>query len=241
MVNVRIRQFEGPLDLLLQLIEQNHLDISTVSLAEVTEQYLGTLERVERRHPEELADFLVVAAKLLLIKSKILLPQLDLSDEEGLILEDQLKLYRTFVDAAEIVKRIYRKKRIMYVREHTATVVPMFSPPQRLQVDDLHRTLTEILVKLEPLFVVPDTVITKTISIQERIAAIRALVQEHITVNFKQLLETATTRTEVILTFLALLELVKQRAAFVVQDENFSEIRIEHRTKDEVAAVTEIV
>ncbi len=237
MVNVSIRQFEGPLDLLLQLIEQNQLDISTVSLAEVTEQYLGTLERVERRHPEELADFLVVAAKLLLIKSKILLPQLDLSEEDGLSLEDQLRLYKTFVEAAETIKKIYRKKRVMYVREHTATVVPMFSPPRRLQVDDLHRALTEILVKLEPLFVVPDTVITKTISIQERIASIRALVQEHLTVNFKQLLETATTRTEVILTFLALLELVKQRAAFVVQEGNFSEIRIEHRTKEEATAM----
>lgn len=238
MLHVRIRQFEGPLDLLLQLIEQHELDISTVSLAEVTEQYLGTLAQVERRHPEELADFLVVAAKLLLIKSKILLPQLDLADEEGLSLEDQLKLYKTFVEAAELVKRAYRKKRVMYGREHGATVLPMFSPPRRLQVEDLKRVFTEVLVKLEPLFVVPETVITRTASIQERIASIRALVQEHLTVNFRQLLETATSRTEVILTFLALLELVKQRAAFVVQDGNFSEIRIEHRTA-EVAVPTE--
>jgi len=237
MVHVRLKQFEGPLDLLLQLIEQNQLDISTVSLAEVTEQYLGTLERVERLHPDELADFLVVAAKLLLIKSKILLPQLELPDEEGLSLEDQLRLYRTFVSAALDIKKIYRRKRVMYGREHTATVVPIFSPPQKLIVDDLHVVFSDILRQLEPLLLVPQTVITRTISIQERIKSIRDMVEQHVTLNFRQLLESAASRTEIIITFLALLELVKQRVAVVVQEQNFSEIRIEHHTTDYVSNV----
>ncbi len=228
MVNVKLRQFEGPLDLLLQLIEKNELDISTLALADITEQYLGTLERVERLHPDELADFLVVAAKLLYIKSKVLLPQLELPEDEGLSLEDQLRLYKTFVAAADGIKRLYRKRHVMYGREHTALIAPSFSPPKNVQSEGLRAVFCDILKKLEPLFVIPESVIIRTISIQERIQSIRELVQTHVTLNFGKLLESATTRTEIIVTFLALLELVKQRSAAVVQDGNFTDIRIEH-------------
>lgn len=226
MIEVKLRQFEGPLDVLLQLIEQRQLDISTVSLAEVTDQYLGQLPRVEQLHPDELADFLVVAAKLLYLKSKILLPQLDLPAEEGLSLEDQLRLYQTFVGAAEQLKRLFRKRHIMYGREHTATIEPAFAPPERLALDDLHRTFTVVLQKLEPLFVMPATTIARTVSLQEKINSIRRLVSERAAVSFGELLASARTRMEVIITFLALLELVKQRTAMVVQDKNFADIRI---------------
>jgi segregation and condensation protein A len=226
MIEVKLRQFEGPLDLLLQLIEQRQLDISTVALAEVTDQYLGQLPRVERLHPDELADFLVVAAKLLYLKSKILLPQLDLPAEEDLSLEDQLRLYQTFVGAAEQLKRLFRKRHVMYGREHTATIEPAFAPPERLSLDDLHRTFTVVLQKLEPLFVMPATTIARTVSLQDKINSIRRLVTERAAVSFGELLASARTRMEVIVTFLALLELVKQRTAMVVQDKNFADIRI---------------
>jgi segregation and condensation protein A len=228
MVNVKLNQFEGPLDLLLQLIEKNELDISTLALSDITEQYLGTLERVQQLHPDELADFLVVAAKLLYIKSKVLLPQLVLAEDEGISLEDQLRLYKTFVTAAEGVKKLFRKRHVMYGREHTALIAPTFSPPKHVHLEDLHAVFCDILKKLEPLFVIPESVIIRTISIQERIQSIRELVQKHVTLNFGKLLETATSRTEIIVTFLALLELVKQRTAIVVQDGNFTDIHIEH-------------
>lgn len=226
MIEVKLRQFEGPLDLLLQLIEQRQIDISTVALADVTDQYLGQLPRVERLHPDELADFLVVAAKLLYLKSKILLPQLDLPAEEGLSLEDQLRLYQTFVGAAEQLKRLFRKRHVMYGREHTATIEPAFAPPERLSLDDLHRTFTVVLQKLEPLFIMPATTIARTVSLQDKINSIRRLVTERAAVSFGELLASAQTRMEVIVTFLALLELVKQRTAMVVQDKNFADIRI---------------
>jgi len=226
MIQVRIRQFEGPLDLLLQLIEREELDISTVSLAEVTDQYLGTLEQVERRHPDELADFLVVAAKLLLIKSRILLPQLSLPDEEGLPLEDQLRLYRTFVGASETVRRLYRRKHVMYPREHTAMIEPMFMPPERLGANDLAEAFRTALQRLEPVAVITQTTIARTVSLQQKIQSIRDLILSESAVNFRQLLERADSRMDVIVTFLALLELVKQRTAVVVQEENFSDIQI---------------
>jgi segregation and condensation protein A len=226
MIEVKLRQFEGPLDLLLQLIEQHQLDITTVSLADVTDQYLGQLPRVERLHPDELADFLVVAAKLLYIKSKILLPQLDLPEEEGISLEDQLRLYQIFVGAANHLKRLFRQRHVMYGREHAATIEPAFAPPERLAVSDLRQTFMAVLQRLEPLFVIPATTISRTVSLQDKIESIRQLVTQRNAVSFHELLASARTRMEVIVTFLALLELVKQRTAMVVQDKNFAEIQI---------------
>ena len=79
---VQVEKFQGPLDLLLQLIERDEMDITQISLAQVTEQYIGYLEEVEELNPEEVADFLVVAARLLFIKSRVLLPTLNLGGEE---------------------------------------------------------------------------------------------------------------------------------------------------------------
>lgn len=232
MIRVRLKQFEGPLDLLLQLIEQNQLDISTVALAEVTEQYLGVLTAVEQRHPDELADFLVVAAKLLLIKSRILLPQLDVPEEEGLSLEDQLKLYRTFVEASVHIRRLFRRRHVMYGREHAATIEPLFAPPDRLSTLTLHDVFRAVLEKLEPLTLVSASTIVRTVSLQEKIESIRRLILEHSVIDFRQLLERAQSRMDVIVTFLALLEIVKLRTAVVVQDKNFSEIRIAKTTEE---------
>lgn len=236
MIHVRIQQFEGPLDLLLQLIEQNRLDISTVSLSEVTEQYLGTLERIERAHPDDLADFLVVAAKLLLIKSKTLLPQLDVPDEEGVSLADQLKLYQTFVAAAEDVRKLYRRRRDLFPRIHAATVEPAFSPPAKLPTEQLHRIMIDVLRGLEPLMAIPETTIARTISLHQKISSIRQMIVDRAAINFRQLLEQAETRMDVIVTFLALLELVKQRVAVVVQSENFTDITIERTAEADPVA-----
>lgn len=227
MINIRIKDFEGPLDLLLQLIELQQLDISTVSLAEVTDQYLGTLERVEQVHPDELADFLVVAAKLLLIKSRILLPQFDFQEDEGVRLEDQLKLYRMFVGAAVNVEGLYQQGRILYGREHPATLESVFVPPIGLTVERLHRAFQEIVERCAPVVNVAETTIARTVSLHEKIESIRVLIRAHTALSFRELLERATTRMEVIVTFLALLEIVKQRNAVVVQEHNFSDIRIE--------------
>lgn len=236
MIEVRIRQFEGPLDLLLQLIEQNQLDISTVALAEVTEQYLGALSGVEQRHPDELADFLVVAAKLLLIKSRILLPQLDVPDDEGLSLQEQLKLYQTFVGVSAHIHKLFRRRHVMYGRAHADTIEPFFAPPDRVSALTLHEAFRAVIEKLEPLTLVSTTTIARTVSLQEKIESIRRLILEQSVVNFRQLLERAQSRMDVIVTFLALLEIVKLRTAVVVQDKNFSEIRIAKTTEETSSA-----
>src|SRR3989338_1295198 len=107
MYEIKLDRFEGPLDLLLQLIEKENFDITQVALASVAEQFLHYLGEVEDTSPEELADFLVVAAKLLHIKSKTLLPVVDFEEEENTDdLTEQLRMYREFVKASQVISHL---------------------------------------------------------------------------------------------------------------------------------------
>src|SRR3989338_9236417 len=101
MYQTKLEQFEGPLHLLLELIEAEKLDITSIALSKVTDQFLDYLTETSDLHPEELADFLVVAARLLLIKSRALLPSLTGEGDEEADLERQLKIYREYYEASK--------------------------------------------------------------------------------------------------------------------------------------------
>lgn len=225
---IKLEQFEGPLDLLLQLIEQEELDITEVSLANVTDQYLQYLNTVPDIHPQELADFLVVAAKLLLIKSRHMLPQLDLDEEDdGSDLEQQLRIYREFHEASKVLQKMIGKKKFLYPRERMAIRVDkVFNPPTGLTTEKLHKLFIGILKELEPWINLPREVMIKTISIRERIQNIQVLIQKQATISFQELLKGSKNKTEIIVTFLALLELVKQRSVAVVQSGVFDDISV---------------
>jgi segregation and condensation protein A len=227
MYSIKVQQFEGPLDLLLQLIEQQELDISQVSLANVTDQYITTLHESTNLHPEELADFLVVAAKLLYIKSKILLPGLLQDDDGGTDLERQLKMYQEFVAAAKRVNEIFLGRHVMFGREYQSQMAPIFSPPKRLASDDLREVFRQLLLDLEPIINIPRETLKRTINLRHKIDEIHALLKGAGPTHFHALLRKAKDRTEVIVTFLALLELVKQRQLNVTQDRMFHTIAIE--------------
>src|SRR5580704_8880195 len=122
MDKVKVAQFEGPLDLLLSLIEQRQLDITTIALAEVTEQFLAYLKQLEKIDPTVLADYLSIAAKLLVIKSKAILPTLELEPEEedaGFDLEAKLLLYKQFKEAAKHFKHLDNKRKQGFLRSVT--------------------------------------------------------------------------------------------------------------------------
>ncbi len=226
MYKIKLEQFEGPLDLLLRLIEEEKLDITTVSLAKVTDQYLVYLDTLRNINAEELADFLVVAAKLLLIKSKALLPMLG-PEEEEIDLEKQLKIYKEYLEASKNIHKMIRKRRFSYVREASRSFMePIFSPPPNLDMKDLHKMMLSLLQKLEPLVSVPEDVIERTVSIQEKIDQIRNLIYANPQTNFRTLLDAAESKTDIIVTFLALLELIKQESIVVVQENIFKDITI---------------
>ncbi|MEK7569961.1 MAG: ScpA family protein [Patescibacteria group bacterium] len=229
MHHVKVHTFEGPLDLLLQLIEHEELDISQVALAHVTEQYLQALEKADNISAEDLADFLVVAAKLLLIKSRILLPQLAVEGaEEATDLERQLKIFKEYLEASRNIAKIIHKRRFTFGRGKPAMLIEeKFSPPEALGVGDMRELFLSVLRDIEPVIALPKAVIEKTVSISEKIEIIRALILDKAIVSFHNIMKDSKTKTDVIVSFLALLELVKQRTIVVKQGALFTDIAIE--------------
>lgn len=227
MLTVAVETFQGPLDLLLELIEAEKLDITEISIARVAEQFIASLEQVSERNPEELADFLVVAAKLLLIKSRVLLPYLTLQGEDdGRDLEHQLKMYKVYFEAAKALRRLLRQRHVLYLRQQLLPV-PVFSPPERLTPSDLAASFRLILTRLEPVVRLPREVLVRTVSLQQTIGRIRDRLQREVQVSFTRLMGEAKSKVEVIVTFLALLELVKQRSVGLVQRDLFGDITVE--------------
>lgn len=222
----KLEQFEGPLHLLLELIESEKLDISEISLAVVTENYLNFLEANPDLPAEELADFLVVASRLLLIKSKLLMPYLTLPEEEEGDLESQLKIYKEYLDASKHIEQLIGKRRFLYVHEKLPKVETGFAAPKKLTADQMRTLFVGVINRLEVVVKVPEAVIEKTVSIHEKITQIRKLVAKAENTSFRELVTGAESRIEVVVSFLALLELIKQRAIHVSQDNIFDDIVI---------------
>lgn len=226
---IQLEQFEGPLDLLLRLIEEQRMDITTVSLAHVAEQFLSYLESATDLRAEEMADFLVVAAKLLLIKSRVLLPSLAQGEDDGVDLEKQLRMYRLYYEASKKMQGMLKERWYSFVRGASLRIAPTerkFRPPERIGMEDLARFFRVVLKRLEPFITLPEETLQKTLSLREKLDAIRERILTEASLNFQALLAQASTKTEIIVTFLALLELVKQRTIVVVQDDMFSNIEI---------------
>lgn len=236
MRDVNVQAFNGPLDLLLQLIEQDRLDISQVSLAQVTEQYIAELQQLQELPVEELAEFLVVAAKLLVIKSRLLVPGAAAEDDAGFDLERQLKMYQAFVRAAGTVKTMYNRHRVAWPRDGWSTIDPIFNPPERLTVDEMRDLYAGVLIGIEPIVKLPRTVMVRTINIRQKIDQIKNHLLSLPATSFHDLLRLAASRTEMIVTFLAVLELVKQRSVSVQQSNHFHDIQIQPLSTDRSVA-----
>ena len=225
---VRLPVFEGPLDLLLHLIEGRELDITKVSLAEVTNQYLEYISQLDQLEPEKLADFLVIAAKLLLIKSRMLLPQppAEPDDEEedvGDELVRRLIEYRRFKSAAQQLR--FREEQGL--RAHVRLVPPPH--PERtvslesVSLDALLEAVRQAMVS-QTASSADEVIAPVQISLPEKIAHLESLLTQHGHFSFSRVLEQATSRMEIIVTFLALLQLMKRRRVLVEQRKLFGDI-----------------
>ena len=225
MQKIQIAQFEGPLELLLELIEREKLDISEISLSQVTEQYLDCLKEIAETNPDELADFLVVASKLLLIKSRILLPELTVDDDDATDLALQLRMYKEFYEASKALQKMIVKRRFLFPRMKPAIpITTVFNPPKHLTPSHLHELFLSVLKAIEPVIELPREIVRRTVSLQEKIANISEMLTKQAEVNFSSLMSKASSKMDVIVTFLALLELVKRRSVVVHQHGNFKDI-----------------
>jgi segregation and condensation protein A len=229
MDKVKISQFEGPLDLLLSLIEGRQLDITQIALAEVTEQFLAYLKALEKIDPTVLADFLAIAAKLLVIKSKAILPTLEIEKEEEdsiIDLQSQLILYKQFKEVAKFLKHLDNKRKQSFTRTITFEERVNFFPDPNITTKQLHNSILNIVMQLKELDSLPKAKVKEAISIQEKIDHLRNHLSSQVETKLSDLLKTAKNKQEIIITFLALLELIKQRIFSAEQEALFADVVI---------------
>lgn len=227
---VQLPVFEGPLDLLLHLIEQQQLDITKVSLAQVTQQYLDYIAHAEAINPDHLADFLVVAAKLIYIKSTVLLPQVvppeDEEEDVGDDLVRQLLLYRQFKQAAEYLRTLEEQGRRAFVRVAPPVDLPRTLDLDGVTLDALVEAVREALAVAPPAPPVNDVVAPLIITVDEKIAYIGEQLARRGRLSFRHLIRKARNRLEIIVTFLAVLEMIKRQLVDAYQETLFGEVFI---------------
>ena len=225
---IQEEKFQGPLDLLLKLVEKNELEISEISLAKVTGEFLDYIQH-NQVQPIELADFLLVASKLIYIKSKLLIP--DLQDEEmesGSNLEDQLKRYQMFFQASQKINDLWIGNNLSHARQKQFKIKPkvQFDPPQNFSLNDLPLLMWKVIKKIEPVLRLPKVGIKRAVSIQERIADLFTKIKKQTKISFTKFIKQAEHKEDVVVSFLALLELIKQRFVLVDQDDLFADISV---------------
>ena len=228
---VKTQQFAGPLGKLLELIEEKKMEITAVSLAEVTADFLRYVKTLEKASPGAIADFLVVAAKLVLIKSKALLPMLELSkDEEEDIkdLEGRLRIYREFKQASEHIRRFWDKNRPAYARPLFMSMGErsIFYPPEDLKISDLARAVNNLAAIIKILLPEEQTIKRTVVSIEQKIEELLNRFKEAGQHSFRTM-SGQKARHEVIVLFLAILHLLKERIINVEQGSQFEDIIIQ--------------
>jgi len=234
---VQLAVFQGPLDLLLRLIERDELDITLVSLALVADQFLAHISQLQEASAGSLAEFLVIAARLLVLKSRVLLPrEEDEVDEEQEDWEqellERLLEYKRFKSVAQKLRELEETDLRSYPRIAAPPKLrPRFEPGE-VSPDELYAAFKRILEAHPPMPPVDDVVAPVVIHIADCIQSILTRVKRYPRVRFSTLMRHARSRLEVIVTFLAMLELIKLQQLRVTQEQAFGEIYVEAREPD---------
>jgi segregation and condensation protein A len=223
--------YTGPLDLLLQLIERAELDITRLALAQVTNQYLEHLRQLTERTAEEVSAFLVIAAKLLQIKSESLLPRPPVreagEEDPGDALARQLIIYKRFKELANLLAKREAAGLHTYPRVTSAHPQDFNLDLSGLTLNDLVASAQSVFSQLESLPTLDSVVASPRVTIREKIALISGYLRLHPRGFFQELLDGSTMRLEIVVTFLALLELVKRQWIEARQVDLFGEIEFE--------------
>lgn len=229
--HLKLDQFEGPLDALLQMIQGEKLKISEVSLSSVADQYLSQLRAQEGDfEPDTLADFLVVASKLLLLKVRQLLPFLSSAEqEEALSLVEQLKLYEAFAEKSAYLAVLVSRREFMYGGAERVVLERAFRSANNLNLPNLTSAWRDLLnFQQERLSAnLPEVKVQKVITLQECLTRLEELVKNQDQIKFSQMLGKKQDPVEIIVHFLAVLELLKRKVVSANQTEHFSEIHLQ--------------
>jgi segregation and condensation protein A len=223
--------YSGPLDLLLTLIEKAELDITKLALAQVTDQFLAYLEQLTEKDPTEISYFLVVAAKLIQIKSEALLPvpptRSPGEEDPGESLAQQLLLYKLFKESAKTLALREELKLSTFLHIAPPIKIEEVIDLTGISIDDLAEAARVVLLNQSDTTFGGRLIQMPRYSIREKIGLIVSLLREKGLVSFTSIFDNEPTRLEMVVTFLALLELVKQNMIITKQDGLFSEITLE--------------
>lgn len=238
--------YEGPLDLLLQLIERAELDITRLSLAQVTDQYLEHMEQMsESLSAEEVSVFLVIASRLVQIKSEALLPRPPIrepgEEDPGEALARQLIIYKRFKELANMLAQKEALGHRSYPRNAPPPSLDTGFDLNGITIEDLLSMAQYIFSRMDDTHLLKTVVAAPRITIRQKIIQIASYIQSNRSGIFNELLSPGRARLDVVVTFLALLELVKRRLVEIHQDHLFGPIEFEPSTQwsDELSWETE--
>lgn len=227
--SIKTEVFEGPLELLLDLVERRKLLINDISLAAVTDEYMRQVSEMQELSLPNTAQFITLAATLLLVKSKSLLPVLELTEEEESSIEDleeRLRYYQIIRDASVILQDNFGKK-ILYAPQFTPAKEPLFVPDQYCDLSSLREAMFDVLRDL-PQKTSPAKAQVKTIiSLEDMMTRLQNRIANQLQVRFSELHVGETEKKVIIVGFLAILELFKQGNLLIKQDSLFSDMEIE--------------
>lgn len=241
-LHVKIAVYDGPLDLLLDLIKKNEMNIYDIPVAEITKQYLDYLHTMKQLDLEIAGEFITMAATLIYIKSKMLLPtEKDDEDEDGgdprAELVRKLLEYQAFKEAAKELGILQTERGKMFTRQISDYYLGEISP-EDVGIDSFSANFFDLIVAFQNVLSKKEVkrdheVFEEVISIEEKMIEIQSYLSEKKKVSFNDLFSERWTRNELIATFLAILELVRTRFAWVRQEKHFGEIVIEKREENE--------
>ncbi len=226
---IKLEQFEGPLDLLLALINERKMDVARVSLAAVADQYLEYVKKQENISLENLAHFLSVASRLILIKSRALLPLLEFSQEEEKEIKDlewQLREFKRFKEVSRRIGNLFDSPRKIFSREGFWGMDGFFYPPENINVFDLKKTFLKIINEIPEVEKLEEEMVREIVTLEEKIDHLREALKGRMESSFSEIVSSANDKIEIIVSFLAMLELIKQRIIHVEQKESFKDIKL---------------
>jgi len=232
--DIKTPAYEGPLDLLVSLIEKREIFISDISISQVTDDYIEYINNLEEKNIDNMSDFILIASTLVLIKSKSLLPTLSLSleeEEDVADLETRIDIYKIIRECAEEVRNLIEKG-ASYERGEISKKDIVFAPSGDINIENIFAsikdTVNKIPVEEKKL---PEVSVKKVASLKDTIESLRKRIQQNIQTNFKEFSgKDKNERVHVVIHFLALLELIKQEMVKAHQETDFGDILIESDT-----------
>lgn len=228
-MEVFLESFTGPLDLLLYLIKKQNIDVLNLPVAEITAQYLQYIEAMKKMHLEMAAEYLVMAAMLAELKSKLLLPKppeiLEEEDPRADLIK-KLKEYQRYRQVAEAIELLPRLEREIFLVCADNPEIKTKKPLPKLELAELIKAFKELLVRVEnqPEY----TVKRETLSVRKRMSDVLAKLKEKKFLSFSSLINLTEGKMGVIVTFLAILELLRQHALVLVQSEPAGKIYLQN-------------